>query len=267
MQIPENTKAFYLSHGAGPMPLLGDASHQELVESLATVAASIKRPSAIIVISAHWEEEVVTITHGATPPMIYDYHGFPKQAYTLQYPAPGAPQLAQEIYELFGANQIEAQLDSQRGFDHGLYVPLLLMYPQADIPCLQISLQRSLDAAEHIKMGEALASLSRDGLLVIGSGFSFHNMQAFATPDTVESKAKNEAFEAWLVETCASQSLDEEARTHRLADWESAPFARYCHPREEHLLPLHVCYGMAKRPCSAYLELSVINKQASMYFW
>jgi len=267
MQIPDNPTALYLSHGGGPMPLLGDASHKELVECLTAIATKISKPSAIIVISAHWEEDVVTITHRARPPMIYDYYGFPKETYEIDYPAPGAPDLAKEIHALFEANNIEARLDDQRGFDHGLYVPLLLMYPKADIPCIQVSLKKSLDASEHIRIGEALSELTYDGALIIGSGFSFHNMKAFGSPDTSETKAMNEAFEEWLIETCSSRSLDEAERAGRLANWASAPFARYCHPREEHLLPLHVCYGAAKRPCSTYLELSIINKKASVYFW
>lgn len=267
MKIPNNPTAVYLSHGGGPLPLLGDVGHKEMVESLTAISANIRKPSAIIVISAHWEEDVVTITHSPQPPLIYDYYGFPKEAYEIQYPAPGEPELAQYVHDILSTNQIEARLDNQRGFDHGLFVPLLLMYPKADIPCLQVSLTRSLDAAEHIRIGEALSGLSHAGLLIVGSGFSFHNMKAFATPDTSESKAMNEAFEHWLIDTCSDRSLDESERVKRLTAWESAPFARYCHPREEHLLPLHVCYGTAKRPCSTYLQLSIINKKASIYFW
>lgn len=267
MKIPNNPTALYLSHGGGPMPLLGDAGHKELNESLTEIAARMSKPSAIIVISAHREEEIVTITHGARPAMIYDYYGFPKEAYEIEYPAPGIPDLARQVHALFEASQIDARLDNQRGFDHGLYVPLLLMYPEADVPCIQISLKSDLDASEHIRIGEALSGLTHNGLLIIGSGFSFHNMKAFGAPNTPESTEMNEAFEAWLINTCSSKSLDEAERVSRLANWESAPSARYCHPREEHLLLLHVCYGTVKRPCSAYLELSIINKKASFYFW
>lgn len=249
------------------MPLLGDPGHKELVDSLLNLAERLEKPSAIIVISAHWEEDVVTITHSSQPSMIYDYYGFPKEAYEVQYPAPGAPDLAQDIYTLLKASGIEATLDGQRGFDHGLYVPLLLMYPDAQIPCIQISLLKSLDAGEHIRIGEALAGLEQKGLLIIGSGFSFHNMKAFGTPDTTQSVAMNVEFEDWLIDTCTSQAISEEERTARLKGWESAPFARYCHPREEHLLPLHVCYGIAKRPCSTFRTLKIINKKASIYCW
>ena len=158
-------------------------------------------------------------------------------------------------------------LDGQRGFDHGLFVPLKIMYPQADIPCLQLSMLKSLDAAEHIRMGEALADLPADNLLVIGSGFSFHNMKAFFSDETDESRLMNESFEKWLIDTCSSHHIDENERKHRLENWEMAPAARYCHPREEHLLPLHVCYGMARRASTEVISLKILGKYASMYLW
>lgn len=265
--LPRNPAAFYLSHGGGPLPLLGDESHTEMVECLAAVAAYIDKPTAIIVVSAHWEEDVVAITHSGQPPMIYDYYGFPQAAYEIQYPAPGAPALAKQIHKALADEHIESRLDDDRGFDHGMYVPLMLMYPSADIPCVQVSLVKGLDAAQHIRIGEALCRIAMNGALIIGSGFSFHNMDAFFGQDTAESKSMNSEFEAWLVNTCSSDTLDETQRTHRLINWEGAPHARYCHPREEHLLPLHVCYGATKRPASAEIQLSIINKQASMYLW
>jgi len=265
--IPENPIALYLSHGGGPLPVLGDPDHREMVEQLAALAAKIRRPAAIALISAHWEAAPVRITQAARPPVIYDYYGFPAAAYELQYPASGAPELAQQIYEGLSKEGIRAELDAERGFDHGLYVPLLLMYPQADIPCLQLSLHASLDAAEHIRIGAALRHLHKDNILVIGSGFSFHNLRAFFKPPTLESRAMNEAFDSWLFQTCSSAEFSEAQRTERLVSWEAAPHARYCHPREEHLLPLHVCYGVAGRACSARVELSIMRRLASFYVW
>lgn len=247
--------------------MLGDDGHKEMVEGLAMIAGRIERPSAIIVVSAHWEEDVVTITQGARPPIIYDYYGFPKAAYQIQYPAPGAPSLAEKIHAALAANQIESRLDDQRGFDHGLYIPLLLMYPGADIPCVQVSLVKGLDPWLHIRVGEALAGFAQDRVLIVGSGFSFHNMQAFSAAETSETQAMNWSFEDWLIDTCSSREIDEDDRLKRLTRWEDAPAARYCHPREEHLLPLHVCYGANRCPCRAFLELSIINKKSSMYFW
>lgn len=260
-------RALYLSHGGGPMPLLGDESHEEMVDCLKNIAASIEPPTAIIVVSAHWEQTSPTITSGENPSLIYDYNGFAKESYELQYPCPGNPALAQSMAEALNEAGLESKLDSQRGFDHGLFVPLTIMYPEADIPCVQLSLVNSLDPAMHIKMGQALQKISDPSLLLIGSGFSFHNMRAFFTPETDEAKIMNESFEAWLLETCGNEKLTEIEREQRLIDWQSAPYARYCHPREEHLLPLHVCYGFAESACSHTYELQVLNKKASMYLW
>ena len=257
----------YLSHGAGPMPLLDDDGHKEMVENLKIIAAKIAKPSAIIVVSAHWEEASPTITLGANPPLIYDYYGFPKQAYEIQYPAPGEPNLARTVFSLLSDKGIESILDDKRGFDHGLFVPLKIMYPEADVPCIQLSLVKSLDPRVHIKIGEATSGLEYETLLVIGSGFSFHNMKAFFAPSTIETQSMNESFEHWLIETCSDPKLDEIERTNRLVNWENAPSARYCHPREEHLLPLHVCYGVAKRACREFFDLNILGKKASVYLW
>ena len=257
----------YISHGGGPLPLLGDESHEEMVNCLRGIAANLKAPSAIIVISAHWEAGRPTITAGTNPSMIYDYYGFPKESYEITYPAPGNPLLAHEIYDLCSVNGIDAVLDELRGFDHGLFVPLKIMYPDANIPCIQISLINSLKPMDHIQIGEALIGLKEENVLVLGSGFSFHNMKAFFSPSTIESRSMNESFEQWLIDTCSNHNLGESDRTFRLVNWENAPAARYCHPREEHLLPLHVCYGLAKRPANQVFTFEVMGKKASAYLW
>ncbi len=265
--IPRQPEVLFLSHGGGPLPLLGDPAHEEMVTHLQSIAANTERPEAIIVVSAHWEERAATITGAAAPDMIYDYYGFPPEAYEIQYPAPGNPDLARRLRACLQDHDINVVLDAERGFDHGLYIPLRIMYPEADIPCIQLSLLESLDPAAHISLGEAVADISGDGVLVIGSGFSFHNMAAFFGSDASLPDEKNSAFERWLIETCSDADLDEAERTRRLLTWESAPHARYCHPREEHLLPLHVCYGIAKRAAGAVVELSILNKKASFYLW
>lgn len=262
-----SSTALYISHGGGPLPLLGDEAHREMVDHLKSIATQVEKPSAIIVISAHWEEDRPTITSGANPELIYDYYGFPEASYEIEYPAPGNPSLAQKIFELFNSNGIEAALDAQRGFDHGLFVPLKIMYPEADIPCVQVSLVNNLNPEQHIQLGEALAGLADENVLIIGSGFSFHNLKAFFAPATDETQQMNEAFEQWLIETCASDDLNEEERAHKLVNWELAPAARYCHPREEHLLPLHVCYGFAKHPAKQVFTFEVMGKKASAYVW
>lgn len=257
----------YLSHGGGPLPLLEDEGHVEMVSCLQEIATKMAKPSAILVVSAHWEEKIPTITSGARPSLMYDYYGFPEKSYSIEYPCPGEQALAKNIHQVLTNANISAKLDEKRDFDHGLFVPLKIMYPEADIPCIQLSLVHNLDPMVHINIGRALQSLNYNNLLVIGSGFSFHNMKAFFAPETSESKAQNESFENWLLDTCSNQDIDEEERTKRLAQWEEAPSARYCHPREEHLLPLHVCYGLAGTNCSERFELNILNKRSSMYLW
>ncbi len=260
-------KALFLSHGGGPLPLLGDAGHREMVACLETIAARIPRPAALLVVSAHWEAPVPTLTAGANPPLIHDYSGFPEEAYSIRYPCAGDPSLASRVHGLLEHAGFEARLDASRGFDHGLFVPLKILYPAADIPCVQLSLVDGLDPFRHVELGRALESLYRDEVLVIGSGFSFHNLRAFFTAVTDESRALNHAFEQWLMETCSRPDLSGEERAHRLIHWPGAPGARYCHPREEHLLPLHVCYGVAGTQCSERFGLTSMNRESSMYLW
>lgn len=184
----------YLSHGGGPLPLLGEPSHREMVKGLQTITSQIKPPDAIIVISAHWETKTVEIINSTSPGIIYDYAGFPPEAYSIEYPAPGCPELAAEVHRRFASKNIHSTLTSDRGFDHGLYVPLKIMYPEADIPCLQISLLHSLDPAAHIAIGKALTHLQHPNVLLVGSGFSFHNMQAFFNKVTPEDDLKIRLF-------------------------------------------------------------------------
>lgn len=268
--MPENTlrpEILFVSHGGGPLPLLGDPGHRNMVACLQNIAARLRKPSAILVVSAHWEARVPTVTFARQPPLIYDYYGFPEAAYQIQYPAPGDPLLAQQVFEILSGAGIETARDANRGFDHGLFVPLKILFPQADIPCVQLSLKSSLNAQEHLKIGAALGGLKWENLLVVGSGFSFHNMRAFFAPETEESRRQNTAFEQWLQETCTSETMTESERVQRLIHWEKAPAARFCHPREEHLLPLHVCCGLANRSCTEAFGLNILNKRASMYLW
>lgn len=261
------TDVLFISHGGGPLPLLGDPGHTEMVTTLTELAGDLRKPSAILVISAHWEQQQPAITAGARPRLIYDYSGFPPEAYEITYPCPGEPALAARIHGALEQAGISSRLDDQRGFDHGVFVPLKLMYPDAEIPCVQLSLVSSLDAATHLAIGRALRALDYRNLLVIGSGFSFHNMRAFFAPDTPGVRARNAAFEAWLEETCTDVELPEAERASRLVNWEDAPHARFCHPREEHLLPLHVCYGLANRASQRHLSATILGKKAGMFYW
>ena len=259
-------KIVYFSHGGGPLPILGDASHQAMLDFMKQLPDQLKKPDAILVISAHWEENAATLLGAAAPAMFYDYYGFPQEAYEIKYPAPGSPELANRIAEILNKNNIPARSDPQRGFDHGLFIPLKMMYPQADIPSLQLSLLRGLNPMAHIGLGKALRDLINENILVIGSGFSFHNMRAFAWEGTGRPDPANDAFQNWLIETCTGP-IPQSEREQRLIEWEKAPSARSCHPREEHLLPLHVCLGMADKPAKLVFDDQILGKRSVAFLW
>ncbi|MBK7256521.1 MAG: dioxygenase [Ignavibacteriae bacterium] len=256
-----------IPHGGGPLPLMGDPGHQTMVDFLTRVPRELPRPEAILVISAHWEEMAPTVTSGAAPGLIYDYYGFPEESYHIQYPAPGQPALAHEIVRLLGVKQIECRPDGERGFDHGMFVPLKLMYPRADIPVVQLSLVEGLDPALHLAVGSALAPLRGQNVMILGSGFSFHNLRAFFSTGADAMDPGNEAFQNWVVQTCNSAAMTTEQRASALVHWEDAPSARYCHPREEHLLPLHVCAGAASGPAHIAFDDRILGKRAIGLLW
>jgi 4,5-DOPA dioxygenase extradiol len=257
----------YFPHGGGPLPLLGDPGHKNMVDFLTALGPTLGTPSAILVISAHWEEDVPTITSGAHPPLIYDYYGFPEESYKITYPAPGEPALAQDIFRLLQKRGIDARMDDDRGFDHGLFVPLKIMFPGAHIPCVQLSLVNGLAPAKHIELGRALRSLKERKVLILGSGFSFHNMRAFFTPNPDIPDSRNIAFQEWLIETCTNDRLSPDKRDEQLIAWSIAPHARYCHPREEHLLPLHVCWGIGETPAKLAFDGEILGKRAVALRW
>jgi len=202
-----------------------------------------RKPSAIVIISAHWEEsDKVHITAKQNPSLYFDYYGFPPHTYKLTYPAPGDPQLADKIKNLISSSGIPATLDTTRDWDHGVFVPLLLMYPEADIPIVQVSLLSSLDPATHIKIGNALKTLRNDDVLIVGSGFATHNMRAM----TSGSSQSIIPWVTWLTGTLTSKDLTNEEKEKKLINWAVAPSARFSHPREEHLIPLHVAFGASK---------------------
>ena len=256
----------YFSHGGGPLPILGDPSHKAMVKFMQQLPSQLKRPEAILVISAHWEERVATLLGAKAPSMLYDYYGFPDEAYEITYPAPGSPELAKRIAGLLNHNGIQTYIDPYRGFDHGLYIPLKLMYPEADIPVIQLSLLQGLDPAAHISLGAALHPLTGENILVIGSGFSFHNMREFSFHGENESDLANDDFQNWLIDVCVNAKSQSE-REQQLTDWLKAPSARYCHPREEHLLPLHVCSGMAKKAATKIFDDHILGKRSVAFLW
>ena len=262
----DNARVVYFSHGGGPLPILGDASHKAMVDFMHQLPAQLGKPEAILVISAHWEENAATLLGAQAPPMYYDYYGFPDRAYEITYEAPGSPELANRIVSLLQERDIPAGIDPERGFDHGLFIPLKLMYPQADIPSLQLSLLRGLDPAAHIALGLALRELMLENILVIGSGFSFHNMGAFSWQGMDRPDPANDLFQNWLIEVCTGP-MPQSEREFRLVEWEKAPSARYCHPREEHLLPLHVCFGLAGKPAQVIFDDHILGKRAVAFLW
>ena len=259
----------FVPHGGGPMPLLSEGNHRELTAFMQSVSADLPRPTAIVVITAHWEEGIATISSSPAPGMLYDYYGFPPESYKFKYPAAGNPRLAQTIAGLLDAAGIKSQLDPKRDFDHGTFVPLMLMYPQADIPVVQLSLLRNLNPAAHIALGKALAPLREQGVLIVGSGMSFHNMQAFFSANRT-TKGRSEQFDSWLSETLISAELSPVEKNARLSAWQAAPEAHFCHPREEHLLPLHVCFGAGSQASPAAAKVFsgfLFNTKISAFLW
>nr|WP_290953437.1 class III extradiol ring-cleavage dioxygenase [Hyphomonas sp.] len=208
-------------------------------EWLKSIPSSLpEKPKALLVVSAHWEEQEFTVSMAASPDMIYDYSGFPAHTYELNYPAPGAPDLANRVQELMVEQGLDAPLKSSRGYDHGVFVPLLVAFPDADIPILTLSLTRDLSPEKHLKVGKAISQLREEGVLIIGSGMSYHNMRAFRTPMATAPSAE---FDAWLTDVLETGDLEE--RWVKLSRWLDAPQGRNSHPREEHLLPLMVAAG------------------------
>ena len=214
----------------------------KMAHYLKNIAAGLPaQPKAIVMVSAHWIQSEVTVTSAAQPEMIFDYYGFPAHTYELRYPSPGQPELAQKLVHLLKASGIQARTDDQRGYDHGMFIPLLLMFPQANIPVLQMSLTQTLNPAEHIAIGQALESLRDEGVLIVGSGMSFHNMRGYGDP---RFGPISDTFDNWLTQTVESAP---DTRNQALSHWEEAPEARQCHPprAEEHLIPLMVVAGAA----------------------
>jgi aromatic ring-opening dioxygenase catalytic subunit (LigB family) len=241
MKLP----TLYLPHGGGPCFFMewtmGPPDTWDRTAAwLRSISASLpEAPRALLVVSAHWEAGVPTVTTADAPPLFYDYYGFPPHTYELKWPAPGSPQLAERVRALLGAAGMESCADAKRGFDHGVFVPLKVAYPDAKIPTVQLSLRAGLDPAEHIAIGRALAPLRDEGVLIVGSGMSYHNMRGFMQPGSL---AHSERFDAWLAKTVAEPPAERDAE---LAAWPKAPSARETHPREEHLLPLMVTAGAA----------------------
>lgn len=235
---------YFISHGGGPWPWMRKetgSAYDGLAAALADMPRQVGRtPAAILMISAHWEEAAFTAMAHPHPPMLYDYGGFPEHTYHVHYDAPGAPELARRVQGLIEAAGLPAGLDAERGFDHGTFSPMAVMYPQAEVPLIQLSLRRGLDPAQHLALGRALAPLRGENVLIVGSGLSYHNLRNFGP----QARDVSKAFDDWLDAAVVGATPGQ--RVERLLDWASAPAARLAHPREEHLIPLMVAVGAAE---------------------
>ena len=252
----------YIPHGGGPAFFM-QGGMREMFQPMADFLSSINdflpaKPTAILLVSAHWETVEVTLTSGARPQLIYDYYGFPEDTYSLTYPAPGCPGLAARAAGLLADAGIDCALDAQHGWDHGVFIPLKVIYPDAGIPVVAMSLQSDMAPAAHIAIGRALAPLRDDGILLIGSGMSYHNLNQFADAPVASSR-----FDNWLDMALAGSAAH---RAEHLARWSRAPCARLAHPREEHLLPLMVASGAGSDlPATRIWEGSVGGSRISSW--
>ena len=234
---------FFINHGGGPCFFLEPGPMRDTWAELEAYLRGFmnrlaERPRAILVVSGHWEESAPTVNVAPRPPLLFDYGGFPEYTYQLTWPAPGDPALAARVGELLSAAGIGSGREPGRGWDHGVFVPLKVMLPDADIPVVQLSLQADLDPAAHVAIGRALKPLRGEGVLILGSGQSYHNMRGFARPG---ADPRAEAFDAWL---CRAM-IDGRSRDRALIDWAAAPGARDAQPHEDHILPLMVAAGAA----------------------
>lgn len=251
----------FIPHGGGPCFFMDDPHEvwTDMGDFLRGMSAGLPAPKAILVVSAHWETAGFAFTGAARPPLLYDYYNFPKHTYELRYDAPGAPWLAARAASLLLAAGLPAHVDDARGLDHGVFIPLKVAYPEATIPVVEMSLALDLDPAEHLAAGRALAPLRGEGVLIIGSGMSFHNLRQFADVSLAAAAAE---FDNWLT---GSVSVPAPEREKRLTEWAAAPGARLSHPREEHLLPLMVAAGAAEGPAEKIYAGHVLKKAVSAF--
>jgi aromatic ring-opening dioxygenase catalytic subunit (LigB family) len=250
----------YIPHGGGPCFFMDDPQGvwtgmaRFLRELPGTLPA---KPNAILIVSGHWETHGFALTGNARPPLVFDYYGFPPHTYQLRYDAPGAPQLAVDVVALLGQAGFGATIDPVRGYDHGVFVPLKVIYPDADIPVIELSLDAGLDAALHVTLGQALAPLRDQGVLLVGAGMSFHNLRALGDP---RATVPAQQFDDWLHKVV---KLPGAKRADALAHWSEAPAARICHPRHEHLLPLMVAAGASDQPGQRIYNESIMGSMVS----
>ena len=244
MDVKKMLPTLYIPHGGGPCFFV-DPPPQDphmwdgLASYLRGIDASLGvRPKAVLVISGHWETERPTVNVAERPTLLFDYYGFPEHTYRLKYPVAGAPDLEPRVRSLLAGAGFDLGVESKRGLDHGVFVPFLLVYPHADVCRMQLLWRYSLDPGLHLAIGQALAPLRKQGVLIVGSGMSYHNLAAMFSGRGAEAAA---AFDSWLGEAVK----DPTSRDQRLKAWHGAPGGRESHPRAEHLIPLMVAAGAA----------------------
>ncbi|GAB4835490.1 hypothetical protein Ancab_000399 [Ancistrocladus abbreviatus] len=233
-------ETFYISHGSPTLAIDDSLLARHFLEHWREKIFS-KKPNSILVISGHWETDETTVNSVQRCDTIYDFNGFPKTLYELKYPAPGAPDLAKRVKELLKASGfMTVQVDKKRGLDHGTWVPLMLMYPEADIPVCQLSIQTHGDGTYHYNMGRALAPLKVEGVLIIGSGAATHNLGSLQHGNDVTVPPWAAEFDKWLEEALLSGRYDDVNHYEK-----KAPHAKLAHPWPDHFYPLHVAMGAA----------------------
>jgi 4,5-DOPA dioxygenase extradiol len=245
--------ALFVSHGSPMMPLL----EMPAKDFLRTLGPSLGRPNAILMVSAHWDTERPAVSAAERPETIYDFYGFPPALYQLRYPAPGAPQLAEKVARLLKKNGLQADIDPDRGLDHGAWSPLLQMYPEADIPVTQLSIQSHLGPAHHLKLGEALRPLRDEGVMILASGGATHNQY--------EGRRNSPVVQPWVVEFIEWLAIAiQERRLDDLVDYRArSPYGARGHPTDEHFIPLFVALG-AGGNASTRLHTSVASETFAM---
>jgi aromatic ring-opening dioxygenase catalytic subunit (LigB family) len=255
MRLP----TYFVSHGGGPWPYMKEqlgGEYDRLESSLADIPRQLgARPEAVVVVSGHWEAPEFAVMANPHPPMLYDYGGFPEHTYRVRYPAPGDPGLASEVRRLLASAGLTARLDAQRGFDHGAFVPLAVIFPDAELPVIQLSLRAGLDPETHLRAGRALAPLRDAGILIVASGMSYHNLWRMGP----SARTPSQQFDDWLAESLLHSAPA--VRSEKLLNWCDAPSARAAHPREEHLITLLVALGSAEKEAATriYYEQDLLG--------
>ncbi|TVY60877.1 Extradiol ring-cleavage dioxygenase [Lachnellula suecica] len=263
-------------HGGGPMPLMNDPGHAALIKSMTTKVPQAlglgtpSAPRAIVLVTAHWSERRPTISNGKKHKLYYDYGGFPAETYKLKYDAPGSSEVAGEVYEVLEKAGLNPEMDSERGWDHGVFVPMLLINPKADIPIIQLSVLSSDSPAQHYAMGQALAPLRDSGIAIIGSGMpTFHNLRIMFSGGANDGGFKKRNKE-WSDKLTATVSIeDAEERGKALESWREWVGAKEAHPTNgvEHFLPLIVCAGAGDEGKAEAVGDDVMGTDQFSYYW